>query len=346
MLENFQKKDAKILIAWFEENKRDFPWRKDPSPYKVWISEIMLQQTRAETVVSYFLAWMKNFSDIFLLSQAPLEKILRIWEGLGYYKRARDIHFASKEIVEKFRGKIPKKKEDLLKIRGIGEYTQAAILSFGYKKRALVLDTNVARFLSRFFLIKENFIKKRKIFLDVLDQILPKKKAYIFSEALIEFGALVCRGKPSCKRCFFKKRCKAYLCSSTDTIFWKKKKEYQKLLRMVGVIECRGFFLLKKNRGKLFKGLYDFFYVDKEKKFSVEEMKRYLEKKYGLQVEYKKSYLKILQSFTKYRAELFPMHFKIKEKKDISGFSWIAKKRFEEIVFSSGHRKIEKMICL
>ena len=138
------------LHAWFEENKRDFPWRKEPTPYHVLVSEIMLQQTRASVVIPYFEKWMRRFPSVQALAEADLDEVIKLWEGLGYYSRARNLYAAAVQIEREFGGKIPDSKEELSRIRGLGPYTVGALLSFGFNKRAVAVDGNVTRVLALF----------------------------------------------------------------------------------------------------------------------------------------------------------------------------------------------------
>ena len=149
------------LHEWFQENQRSFPWRQAPTPYQVWISEVMLQQTRAIVVIDYFNRWMKAFPDIFSLTRATLEEVIKAWEGLGYYSRARNMHKAAELIVKRWNGQLPDQREDLEDIPGLGPYTIGAILAFGFHQKAVALDGNVLRVLSRYFCIEENICTAR-----------------------------------------------------------------------------------------------------------------------------------------------------------------------------------------
>ena len=151
-----------VLNSWFEQNQRELPWRINRTPYRVWISEVMLQQTRASVVVPYFLKWMELFPDMNALAKAPLDLVIKTWEGLGYYSRARNLLEAAKWIVKEFNGQIPSTKADLLKIKGFGPYTAAAVLSFAFKQKEIAVDGNVLRVIARYACIEKD-IKKLSV---------------------------------------------------------------------------------------------------------------------------------------------------------------------------------------
>ncbi len=200
------------LQDWFQKNKRDFPWRKNPTPYAVWVSEVMLQQTRASVVVSYFTRWMERFPTVGALSHANIEEIIKLWEGLGYYQRARNLFYASQQIVKEFAGEIPSLEKDLRSIKGIGPYTMGAILSFGFKKAKSALDANAFRVLSRLFLVQDNIdlVGTKKIIEKYCETLLEEKNPSETMEAIIEIGATVCLPKPKCFLCPINFSCKGY----------------------------------------------------------------------------------------------------------------------------------------
>jgi A/G-specific adenine glycosylase len=199
------------LLRWFKQNRRDLPWRKTKDPYAIWISEIMLQQTQVATVIPYYEKFLKTFPTIRSLAKADLSKVLKVWEGLGYYSRARNLHRASRIILSHFNGKIPENLNDLLSLPGIGRYTAGAIFSIAFNKETPILDGNVKRVLSRLFAVTENSKKMEKILWKYSESLIPKGHASFFNQALMDFGATVCTPKaPSCPECPIKNVCKAY----------------------------------------------------------------------------------------------------------------------------------------
>jgi A/G-specific adenine glycosylase len=172
----FKERTLQSFTQWFKVNKRSFPWRENTSPYEVWVSEVMLQQTQASVVISYYLAWMKEFPNIDSLAQAPLEQVLKVWEGLGYYSRARRLHEAAKIISQQHGGILPKDENTLKTIPGIGPYTLGAIRSFAFHQKAAAVDGNVMRVLSRFLCIEEDIssLKVQKKIREYMYDLLPK----------------------------------------------------------------------------------------------------------------------------------------------------------------------------
>lgn len=183
--------DTSALHQWFREMNRPFPWRENPNPYRVWISEVMLQQTRASVVIPYFERWMELFPGPHVLARAPLEEVIKAWEGLGYYGRARHLHEGARQIVHQFNGLLPSKREQLEKIKGLGPYMVNAILSFAFHQRAAAVDGNVSRVLARHFMIEDDIARHatKKRIQAFADEVLDIKKPWITAEALIELGA-------------------------------------------------------------------------------------------------------------------------------------------------------------
>lgn len=203
----------KQLISWYEQNKRDLPWRKDQDPYKVWVSEVMLQQTRVDTVIPYFERFMKLYPTIYDLAQADEQEVLKMWEGLGYYSRARNLHEAVQEVVEKYDGIVPSDGKKLEKLKGIGPYTKGAILSIAFHKAVAAVDGNVMRVLSRILLIFENITeyRTRTLFEKYANQLISKRNPGAFNQGLMELGALICKPRnPLCHKCPVRSFCKAY----------------------------------------------------------------------------------------------------------------------------------------
>jgi A/G-specific adenine glycosylase len=327
------------LHEWFYQNRRDFPWRVDPTPYRVWISEVMLQQTRASVVIPYFERWMELFPDVKTLAEAPLEKVIKAWEGLGYYSRARNLHRGAKEILERFQGHIPSSREDLQSIRGIGPYTVGAILSFGFKERAPAVDGNVTRVISRLYLIEENVSKQavKKKITGVVEEILDEKMPWVSMEALIELGATVCTPKPRCESCPLQKQCLGK--ERAEFLPIKNgEKEIEILERTVVWIEAEGKVLVRKGEaGKIMADLYELPYFEK---LSLEDTLKRLKKDFGFQPAFVKYLKKASHTFTRYKAYLYPIQFKTEKAEEIPGFQWVLKENLSELPFSSGHRRI------
>ncbi|WP_043966122.1 A/G-specific adenine glycosylase [Anoxybacillus thermarum] len=201
------------LIHWFQTEQRDLPWRKDKDPYKIWVSEVMLQQTRVDTVIPYFYHFIEKFPTLDSLAEAEEEEVLKAWEGLGYYSRIRHLHEAVKEVKEKYGGCVPASKEQFSSLKGVGPYTTGAVLSIAYGIPEPAVDGNVMRVLSRIFYITDDIAKgsTRKKFENIVSKIISHDNPSDFNQALMELGALVCTPKnPSCFLCPVQRHCRAF----------------------------------------------------------------------------------------------------------------------------------------
>jgi A/G-specific adenine glycosylase len=203
---------SSILINWYQQNKRDLPWRETSDPYLIWISEIILQQTRVAQGLNYYLRFVGRFPDVKSLAEADEDEVLTFWQGLGYYSRARNLHFAAKTIVSSFSGCFPRNHDDVVSLKGVGGYTAAAIVSFAYGEPYAVLDGNVYRVLSRLFAVDEPIDtgSGKKIFSQLAQELLDEQNPGIYNQAIMEFGALQCvPSKPDCAVCPLQHSCLA-----------------------------------------------------------------------------------------------------------------------------------------
>jgi len=322
--------DLEPLREWFKEEKRDLPWRREPAPYRVWISEVMLQQTRASVVVPYFERWMELFPTIEALAEAPAEAVMKAWEGLGYYARARNIHETAKAVVSEHGGIFPSDREKIAALKGLGSYTVGAILSFAFHQRAPAVDGNVVRVVSRLLALQDDASRKGRYEQEV-EKLLPLHEPWVVMEALIELGALVCQKKPSCESCPLQEQCLGYRRGIAQELpVVKKQPGSIAISRNVAVVVCEGFVLVRQESvGKVMGGLYEFPYVEEG---SAWELFPDMEKEQDLPI--------VKHTFTKYRATLYPAVWKVKEKKEAKGYHWVSAARLKELPFSSGHRKI------
>lgn len=211
------KKDndfASVLLAWYDREARTLPWRTTPTPYGVWVSEIMLQQTQVTTVIGYFERFMKRLPDIQSLAEVSEEELFKLWEGLGYYSRARNLQRAARLIVENYDGLLPNNENELRKLPGIGDYTAGAIASIAFQKPTAAVDGNVLRIFARLYKDDHDIgdTKNKKHFHALVMQVLPPKRAGDFNQALMDLGALICTPKavPKCCDCPLKSFCMAY----------------------------------------------------------------------------------------------------------------------------------------
>ena len=200
------------LVQWYKDQQRDLPWRRTRDPYAIWVSEIMLQQTRVDQMMPYFERFMAAFPDVHTLASAPLGDLLKIWEGMGYYARARNMHRAAQQIVEDYEGKMPDTLKDISGLPGIGPYTAAAILSIAYDQDYAVVDGNVTRVLCRVFKVEQDprTVAVKRELRRIADRLLPEGESSVFNQAMMELGALVCTPKmPQCPSCPVRSLCRA-----------------------------------------------------------------------------------------------------------------------------------------
>tara|TARA_B100000497_G_scaffold127893_1_gene171618 strand:+ start:2302 stop:3339 length:1038 start_codon:yes stop_codon:yes gene_type:complete len=199
------------IINWYKNCKRDLPWRKTRNPYKIWLSEIILQQTQVKQGLPYYEKFIATFPTVSKLANADEEQVLKLWQGLGYYSRARNLHFAAKQIYEK--GYFPNNYKDIISLKGVGEYTAAAIASFAYKLPYAVVDGNVFRLLSRFYGIDIpiNTSKGKKHFTELAQTLITKDNPDTFNQSIMEFGSQMCKPKnPNCENCPLQSKCVSY----------------------------------------------------------------------------------------------------------------------------------------
>ena len=252
------------LLKWYDKGHRILPWREDPVAYKVWISEIMLQQTRVEAVKPYFQRFVSELPDIKSLAECEEDQLLKLWEGLGYYNRARNLQKAARQIIDDYQGQMPETQEELLKLAGIGHYTSGAISSIAFGKKVPAVDGNVLRILSRLSLDEEDILKdvtKRRVEKQLLE-IMPKERPGDFNQALMELGATVCipNGKPKCEECPWEEICLAHLKGREEEFpkkELKKKRSIEK--KTILIIQDENKSALHKRPSKgLLAGMYEF----------------------------------------------------------------------------------------
>lgn len=210
-----------LLLHWYEENKRSLPWRGERDVYRVWVSEIILQQTRIQQGWDYYLRFIEAFPDVQALAAAPEEEVLRLWQGLGYYSRARNMHAAAKSIVIQHNGIFPQQYDDIRKLKGVGDYTAAAIASFAYGQPYPAIDGNALRIITRVFGIHDNIMAgtTKKVITRQCQQLIQKVNPADFNQAMMDFGSLQCIPKhPKCEKCTLKDECYAFLHEEVDLL--------------------------------------------------------------------------------------------------------------------------------
>jgi A/G-specific adenine glycosylase len=267
----------KNLADWYPLHARDLPWRNTDNPYIIWISEIILQQTRVIQGLDYFNRFIERFPDVHVLAEADEREVLKYWQGLGYYSRARNLHFAAKQIENDFGGEFPKDYDSVLSLKGVGEYTAAAIVSFAYQLPYPVVDGNVFRFLSRFFLIDIpiDLPKGKKEFTELAGKLLDKTNAGLFNSAIMEFGALQCvPGLPDCSVCPLMAQCGA--CMENRVLQFPVKQNKTKIktlyLYYFHVHFGKYTYIYKRSENGIWRNLYEFPMIESETPLEAEQL--------------------------------------------------------------------------
>ena len=264
----FDIEQADALIRWYEQNKRSLPWRDKNNPYYTWISEIMLQQTRIEAVIDHFNHFIKEVPDISSLAECDDDQLMKLWEGLGYYSRARNLKKCAAVLVQNYHCNIPESYDELINLPGIGPYTAGAIASICFGKPEACVDGNVMRIMARYFLIEDDirnqsFISAiREMVHDLLSQLSCSEHISSFNQGIMELGQTICvpNGTPHCEQCPFNTRCKAHLLNRTDTIPFRSKTKQRKIIHRTLLVIRDGerFAIHKRPADGLLAGLYEF----------------------------------------------------------------------------------------
>ncbi|MBX3164803.1 MAG: A/G-specific adenine glycosylase [Bacteroidetes bacterium] len=266
------------LIKWYTINKRNLPWRHEKNAYKIWLSEIILQQTQVVQGLSYYIKFTQHFPDIKSLANAPEDSVLKLWQGLGYYSRARNLHAAAKFVVEKHRGKFPKTFSEIRELKGVGDYTAAAIASFAYNLPHAVVDGNVYRVLSRVFGIETPIDSSRakKEFQQLADELLDKKNPATYNQAIMEFGSQYCKPQnPDCENCVLKEKCFAFQNNRVAELPIKAKKTKIKNRYFNYVVlmdKHKNVLINKRAENDIWRGLYEFYLIESEQELNTEQV--------------------------------------------------------------------------
>lgn len=253
------------LISWFSNIKRDLPWRSTQDPYKIWLSEIILQQTRVDQGLPYYNSFVIRFPTIFDLANAREQDVLKQWEGLGYYSRARNLHETAKIIAHDRNGVFPDTYAGLIRLKGIGPYTAAAIASIAFNEPKPVVDGNVFRFISRYFGVLEDIMKpaSRKIFENLLDGLIDHTQPGAFNQAVMEYGAVVCKPVPACGECYLKSSCYSYQNQAQSSLPTKSKsKPVTEIFMSYLILEHEGQILMKRRDTTIWQGLFEFLLIE------------------------------------------------------------------------------------
>ncbi len=251
------------LLAWYSRNARDLPWRRTRDPYAIWVSEIMLQQTRVETVIPYYERWMARFPSVRSLAQASLDEVLRMWEGLGYYRRVHQLHSAARRILRDHDGRLPESEAGWRRLPGVGSYTAAAVAAIAFNAHTLALDGNLRRVLARLFDLERDPLSPagERLLREQAEPLLPPGGASLFNQALMDLGAVLCTPRaPRCEACPLAPEC---LANARGTQALRPvrpcRRAVPRRVAVAGVLRRRGLVLLgRRPPGKLLGGLWEF----------------------------------------------------------------------------------------
>jgi A/G-specific adenine glycosylase len=345
-------KIQKKLLQWYKKNRRDLPWRRTRDPYSIWISEIMLQQTQVNTVIPYYLRFLKSFPTVRHLAKADLSKVLKVWEGLGYYSRARNLHRASQIVLNHFHGILPNNLKDLLSLPGIGRSTAGGILSFAFNKEAPILDGNVKRVLSRLFAITgyPGRGETEGLLWHLSESFLPKGHASSFNQGIMDLGAMTCTPKePQCPECPLRDLCKGKASGEPERFPTKTiRKKIPHIEAISALILKDGKVLLKQRPPEgLLGGLWEFPNWKNEEKTRSRSrlrlrLRNYIRKDMGINSEIKQSIGTFRQTFSHFKLTLHVYDCKLEN--GMEGGRWVPIRKLHLFPMSRIHRRIAKMI--
>lgn len=331
------------LLTWFAAHQRPLPWRKAYKPYEVWVSEIMLQQTQVETALPYYKRWLRAFPSVRSLAEADEKKVLKNWQGLGYYSRARNIHASAKRIMEHHGGSFPSDFAAIRALKGVGDYTAGAIASIAFNQDRPIVDGNVLRVLSRLYAIKDpiDIPKNKAVFWKLQEKLIPSGRARDFNQALMELGALVCvKNEPRCGECPVRAHCAAFKKGSADQYPVRaRRKRTVKVEAAALALEKNGkYFIHRRPEGSVMGGLWEF----PEWKNTT----RPLAAKLGLKADKYRSLGTIKRNYTNHLETLHVYSAKTDGVPPKSPWpsAWVSKAEFGKYPFSSAHAKLAKLL--
>jgi A/G-specific adenine glycosylase len=341
---------SKKLLGWYAVHHRKLPWRETHDPYKIWISEVMLQQTTVLVVIPYYKKWLSQFPDIETLSAAPLQQVLKVWQGLGYYQRAKNLHRSARILLDEYKGKIPENYEELIKLPGFGPYTTAAVLSIAYDKSFPVIDANVRRVWMRIMgLTKESTPKVDKEIQKHMEPFIPSAKMGTFNQAVMELGSLVCKPKnPLCLLCPVEEYCKAFALGEQEIIPRPQRRSYRKIEAVIGVIEKGGKYLIQKRPSTgLLSDLWEFPGGKKRKDETLEHaLRREIKEELATEIDGIEFLTEVKHAYTQFQVKLHAFKCQLKGNPSLSkdGHSWVSLRGMRKYPFPSGSAKIVQFL--
>ncbi|HKJ38062.1 MAG TPA: A/G-specific adenine glycosylase [Anaerolineales bacterium] len=336
------------LLNWYAKNKRTLPWRGHPDSYAVWVSEIMLQQTRVETVIPYFEKWMLLFPKIETLAKASEREVLNAWEGLGYYSRARNLHKAAGIVVKEHGGKLPRDIDSLIKLPGIGRYTVGAVASIAFGMDEPALDGNLKRVYARLFDVAEptdSSVGEKQLW-EIASESLPMGKAGDFNQALMDLGATICVPKnPRCDDCPVREFCKAQK-NGTQALrpVRKPKKDAPHHIHAAGVIVQRGRVLLAQRPSKgLLGGMWEFPNGRVEQN-PAKELTKILRSEYRLKVQRKEAWGIVQHAYTHFKVTVHVFRCNMLPASSSNNLMWVSATDLDDYPMGKVDRRIAQMV--
>lgn len=354
MLDQPQRRAAfqRRLLKWFDAHQRDLPWRKNRSPYRVWVSEIMLQQTQVATVIDYYNRFMKRFPSVQKLADADQAEVLKLWEGLGYYRRARQLHAAAKVVVDQYRGRFPTEFEDVISLPGIGRYTAGAILSIAQEQRLPILEGNTIRLLARLLAMGDDprTSGNQKRLWKLSASLLPAKRCGDFNQALMELGSEICTPRnPSCQACPVSNYCVAFVKGLQNELPAAGRKMQFEDLHEAVVVARRGsgkkakYLVRQCGPDERWTGLWDFPRYPVDADTPVEGLSQSLLQQTGLSATIVPTDVRIKHGVTKYRITLdcyLANGVSGRLKKSATPIRWLLESELTDLPMSTTGRKI------
>lgn len=346
---------TQAILDWYAEYKRPMPWRETNDPYKIWISEIMLQQTRVDQAWPYFERFIGEFPTVYALAEAEQQQVMKAWEGLGYYSRARNLHAAAKMIVEDYDGKLPEDYDEIIKLKGIGPYTAAAITSIAFGKPNAVVDGNVIRVITRYFGIEDDVrsSKTTKQVQQHVDGLISAGQPADFNQGLMEIGSTVCKPtNPDCLVCPISFECVANKTAKTDTIPYKspaKKKPHKHI--GVGIIEREDGKVLIALRPEnvMLGGLWEFPGGKQEEGESIKQtVERELHEELGVEVTAYKEFMKLKHVYSHFSITMHAFMCRLvsgePSAKSSQEIRWVAISELEQFPFPKANKKLTQKL--
>ncbi|WP_372635287.1 A/G-specific adenine glycosylase [Fodinibius sp.] len=348
------------LLGWYDQNKRTMPWRNCGDPYKIWLSEIMLQQTRVDQATPYYNRFIEHFPTVHDLAAADQQEVLKAWEGLGYYSRARNLHSAARLVVEQFDGKVPDSWDEITELKGVGPYTASAVLSIAFQKKYAVVDGNVIRVLSRYYGIEENVreAKTKNSIQEYADELIPGERPGDFNQAVMELGATICTpSNPGCRECPLQAGCIAFKTAKMDEIPYKSKKKKRPHHHIgVGIImkpdsNNRVLIALRPDDAML-GGLWEFPGGKQEPGEELTEtVKRELNEELGVEVSIVKPFMKLDHAYSHFKitmhAYLCELQSGTPRPQSSQEVRWISIEELADVPFPKANRRLtEKLMNL